>query len=291
MISKTGFGRAAGLTAIALMAFGPIIIKVSELEEFRFIFWRLLLALVAYFLVLSLLGSRVTWSALRTSFTGGLCFVLQIVFFFLALRRTSAAHVTVVMALQPLVLLLVARVRLGERPRPGFYVWSSFAVMGALLTISHEGEGSGASIGGDVLALVGMLILCAYFVLSKRARDKLDSATYQICLTLVALIVIIPMVAISGHGFAAPRNAEWWPVVAMAAIPGTGHLLLNFSHRHVDLSEIGLINLLFTVLVPLYAWWLISESITWLMGVGIAVTIGAVFKLVTQPDGAAKVRG
>ena len=123
---------------MALMAFGPIIIKVSDLAEFRFIFWRLVIASVAYVVVLHLRGLRLTWSAIRDSFLGGLFFVLQIAFFFLAIRRTSATHATIVMALQPVVLVTVARTQFGERPRPSFYVWSLVAILGVLLTISEH---------------------------------------------------------------------------------------------------------------------------------------------------------
>ena len=283
LISRTTVGRGAGLLAVALMAFGPIIIKVSDLPEFRFIFWRLLVASLVYVVILRLRGLRLTWSAIRDSFLGGLLFALQIVFFFLALRRTSATHATVVMALQPVALLAVARAEFGEHPRPSFYLWSLVAVSGVVLTISDQGSGSEATVGGDVLALIGMLLLCGYFVVSKRVRNRLDSATYQTCLTLTALVLITPMALISGHGLAPPGIAEWWLVIAMAVIPGTGHLLLNYAHAHVELSEIGLINVLFNVLVPIYAWWLISESITGLTGLGVAIAVGAVAILLTRP--------
>ena len=100
------------------------------------------------------------------------------------------------------------------------------------------------------------------------------------------------MALISGHGLAPPGIAEWWLVIAMAVIPGTGHLLLNYAHAHVELSEIGLINVLFNVLVPIYAWWLISESITGLTGLGVAIAVGAVAILLTRPtnDSGAPVR-
>ena len=69
----------------------------------------------------------------------------------------------------------------------------------------------------------------------------------------------------------------------MALIPGTGHILLNYAHAHVNLSEIGLINVLFNVLVPLYAWWFIDESISRLTGLGVVIAVLAVGVLVTRP--------
>lgn len=276
-------GRGAGLLSVSFMAFGPITIKISNLSEFRFIFWRLLIASVLYFLIFQLRGSRLTWSAIRKSFLGGLLFVLQIVFFFLALRRTSATHASVVMALQPVALFAFARFQFGERPQRSFYLWSVIAITGVVLTISDQGSGGEVTIKGDLLAIVGMLLLCGYFAVSKQVRNKLDVATYQTCLTLVALVLLAPVALISGHGLAPPAVGEWWPVVAMALIPGTGHILLNYAHAHVNLSEIGLINVLFNVLVPLYAWWFIDESISRLTGLGVVIAVLAVGVLVTRP--------
>ncbi|SVC47578.1 uncharacterized protein METZ01_LOCUS300432, partial [marine metagenome] len=63
------------------MAFGPIIIKISDLAEFRFVFWRLAAALVVYLAYLVVSGSRLTIDALRASFWGGLLFGVNLVLF------------------------------------------------------------------------------------------------------------------------------------------------------------------------------------------------------------------
>jgi drug/metabolite transporter (DMT)-like permease len=69
----------------------------------------------------------------------------------------------------------------------------------------------------------------------------------------------------------------------MAALPGTGHLLTNYAHAHVTLTVMGLINLLFTVIAPLYAWWLLDEAIGGVQALGIAVVMATLAMVVTRP--------
>ena len=276
-------GRGAATLAVFLTAFGPIIVKISDLAELRFIFWRLMAALVVYLAVLFARGGRVTLAALRTSFWGGLLFGLNLVLFITFMRRTSATHAVIMGSLQPVVLLGVAGPLFGERPRRSLYGWSALALGGVAISM-WGGDPSGvATVEGDLLAFVGMLFWCSYYIVSKRTRATLDAASYQAGLTLVAAAVILPAALISGQGVAPPSGADWWPVVLMAALPGTGHLLTNYAHAHVTLTVMGLINLLFTVIVPLYAWWLLDEAIGGVQALGIAVVMATLAMVVTRP--------
>ena len=265
------------------MAFGPIIIKISDLAELRFVFWRLAAALVVYLAYLVVSGSRLTVAALRTSFWGGILFGVNLVLFVTFMRRTSATHAVVMGSLQPIVLLGVAGPLFGERPRRSLYLWSLLAIGGVVLSLQGGDPSGVATVEGDVLAFFGMLLWCSYYVVSKRARMTLDSTVYQLCLTLVATIVILPAALISGHGVAPPSGADWWPVLLMAAIPGTGHLLTNYAHAHVTLTMMGLINLLFTVITPLYAWWLVDEALGGVQALGIVVVVATLAVVVTRP--------
>jgi drug/metabolite transporter (DMT)-like permease len=136
---------------------------------------------------------------------------------------------------------------------------------------------------GDLLALVTMLLFSLYYVVSKRARLELDSVPYQLGLTIVAALTILPAALIVGHPISPPVGSDWWPVVLMAVIPGTGHLLTNFAHAHVSLPVMGLIGLLFTAIAPLYAWWLVGEEVGGLQAVGMAVVVAALAVVVTRP--------
>lgn len=275
--------RLVAVLSVAFMVFGGILVKVSNLLEFRFVFWRFSVGLLVYFVLLFAGGRRLTMSNLRKCWLGGFFLGISMVFFVLAIRRTSVTHVVVLAALQPVVLLFAARQLFGERPSRSLYLWSVVALAGALVVV-QSGDPSGvATLEGDMLGLIAALSGAAFVIVSKRVRESLDSITYQVGLTIFALPVAVVAALVFGHGFRPPVGADWWPVIAMALIPGIGHLLNNYALAYVPLTIMGLISLLSPVLGPLYAWWLLDEEIGTLEVSGIAIVIGALAMVVTRP--------
>jgi drug/metabolite transporter (DMT)-like permease len=265
------------------MAFGPSIVKKVEMEEMAFVFWRLGIAAAFYAVVLILAGNRLRWIDLKRSAVGGVIFAVNLVFFILSMRRTSAVNAVVIASLQPILLLAVGHRLFGERPHRSVYVGASVAFVGVVVAMAGSGASGVATWSGDLMAFVTMVLFAAYYVASKQARAEMDSITYQLSLTVVATVVLLPIALVVEGGVALPSDGDWWMVAAMAVIPGTGHLLTNFAHGHVTLTQMSLISLLFTAVAPLYAWWLIGERIVGQQGVGMAVVLIALSFVVTRP--------
>jgi len=199
------------------------------------------------------------------------------------MRRTSATNAVVIASLQPVVLLAVAGPMFGERPDRAIYGWSVVAFGGVVLAMYASDASGVATRQGDLLALIMMLLFSAYYVASKRARRTVDSANYQLALTVVAAVAVLPFALVIEGGLALPIGGDWLLVVAMAVLPGTGHLLTNYAHGHTSLTMMSLINLLFTAVAPLYAWWLVGERIGGLQAVGMGVVMAALAFVVTRP--------
>jgi drug/metabolite transporter (DMT)-like permease len=269
--------------AVGFMAFGPSIVKKVEMEEMAFVFWRLGIAAAFYTVVLVLAGNRLRWIDLKRSAVGGVIFAVNLVFFILSMRRTSAVNAVVIASLQPILLLAVGYRLFGERPHRSVYVGASVAFVGVVVAMAGSGAGGVATWSGDLMALVTMVLFAAYYVASKQARAEMDSITYQLSLTVVATVVLLPIALVVEGGVALPSDGDWWLVAVMAIIPGTGHLLTNFAHGHVTLTQMSLISLLFTAVAPLYAWWLIDERIAGQQGLGMAVVLVALSFVVTRP--------
>ncbi len=276
-------GRGAAVLSVACLAAGPSIVKISELTPMNLATWRLVVAVCGYWTAMRLAKRRLGWAELRGSAVGGLVFGANLVFFFHAMRRTTAANAVVIGSLQPAILLGVAGPLFGERPRRSLYAWSALAVGGVVLSVYASRADGVATRQGDLYAVFAMLLFCAYYVVSKRARTELDSLTYQCGLTVSALWIVVPVAFLSDGGVTVPTGGDWWPVVLMAAIPGTGHWLTNYAHAHVTLSAMGIINLLFTVVAPLYAWWLVDESLGGLQMAGMGIVMLTLAAVVTRP--------
>ena len=276
-------GRAAAISAVGFMALGPSIVKKVSMDEIAFVFWRLAVAALLYGIVLLASGKRLSLHDIRRSMLGGLLFGVNLVFFIFALRLTSAANAVVISSLQPVVLLAVAGRMFGERPNRTIYGWAVVAFGGVVLAMYGSGASGVATRQGDLLAVALMLLFSAYYVVSKRSRETVASVNYQLALTLVALVAVVPLALVMEGGVALPGGDDWFLVIAMAALPGGGHLLTNYAHGHTTLTMMSLINLLFTAVAPLYAWWLVGERIGGLQAVGLGVVMASLAFVVTRP--------
>ena len=276
-------GRVAAVGAVFLMSFGPSIVKLADVAEITFIFWRLLVAVVFYSLLLAATGRRLPWEDFRRCIPGGVLFGVNLVFFILTMRRTSAANAVVIASLQPVVLIGIAGPLFGERPRPSIYLWSAMAMGGVVVAMTGADATGVATRTGDLLAVGTMLLFAAYYVVSKRSRVNLDSATYQVGLTVVATLTVLPFAPVMGQSLAPPPVDQWTWIALMAVIPGTGHLLTNYALGHVPIILMSLVGLLFTAVAPLYAWWLVGETIGGVQALGMALVIAALAVVVTRP--------
>jgi drug/metabolite transporter (DMT)-like permease len=63
-------------------------------------------------------------------------------------------------------------------------------------------------------------------------------------LWLAAAIAITPVALASGESFVAIPAREWPWIVALAVVPGVGHVLMNWGHRFVDASVSAVIGIL-----------------------------------------------
>lgn len=283
MQDRAARGRAAAIAAVGFMALGPSIVKKVAMDEMAFVVWRLAIAALLYGIVVIASGKRLSLDDVRRSVVGGLLFGINLVVFIFAMRRTSATNAVVIASLQPVVLLAVAGPMFGERPDRAIYGWSVVAFGGVVLAMYASDASGVATRQGDLLALIMMLLFSAYYVASKRARRTVDSANYQLALTVVAAVAVLPFALVIEGGLALPIGGDWVLVIAMAVLPGTGHLLTNYAHGHTSLTMMSLINLLFTAVAPLYAWWLVGERIGGLQAVGMGVVMAALAFVVTRP--------
>ena len=270
-----GLGLGAALSAVVLLAFGPVIIKQTEIAATAFVFWRLLFAAVPLVIYFAVSGRRFALSDFRHAALGGLIFGLNLIVGVLSLRRTSALQHMVIMSFQPLAVLLIGVRFFGERPRLSVYVFAITAFGGVTLTLVTADASGVATASGNLFAILAMLLFTLYFAASKQARTRLDSPTYQLLLLFVAAGTVLPFLIATEAGIPIPSGNDWWLIIAMALIPGTGHLLTNFAHGHTSLILVGLLNLGMTVMAPLYAWWLLGERIGGMQAVGTGIVIGS----------------
>lgn len=264
------------------MGIGSVVAKAADIDGPVIGFHRAWGAAVVYGLMLLVVGGRVSKRALRLAAPGGTIFGIQLVFFFSSIQLTTVANATMLIALQPVVVLLFFSRRFGETVTTREWFLSGIAILGVGLVVFGSVDSPSWSLAGDALGVGALMSWTFYFVFSKQARNHLGAIEYQSMSLIFSAAILLP-IAVIFSGTLDPGPGKWWWIPLMVAIPGTGHLLLNWAHPRVPLGLVSQLTLVSPVVsVALAAFVLDGETVNAVQLAGMALVLGALAAIVTD---------
>jgi len=275
-----------------LWTFGNILVKWVHMPGVQIAFWRVVMAAAVYVVALRLSGKRLNRRQLRLAAPSGIAISLEIAVFFVAIKSTTVANATVIGALQPLVLLVVAARRFGERVTAALVSMAFVALAGVALVVFGSSFDASWSPRGDILAFVAMLFFAAYFAFAKQARLQLPALEFQTGVWVVGVFALLPVSIIDARGIYVPSGMNWAWLAALVLVPGTGHLLVNWAHSRVRLVVSSMLVLSIPALSTVAAALVLDEPITVVQVIGMVIVLGAlalVIKRETDTPSPAKV--
>lgn len=200
---------------------------------------------------------------MRAAIVGGVLFSLHQILFFTSLKLTSVANVTIIGALQPVLVLLVAGPMFGEHTTRGAAAWAMVAFAGTVTVVFGAAHTKGWSLQGDLLAGLNLFAFTAYFLASKRFRERVGAWEYVVGMTTVAAIVLLVVTIATRQPHGSPAAWEWLVLSGIAIFPGTlGHVLSNWAHAHVSAFVSSMILLAVPVVAALGAFLVLGEEVT-----------------------------
>jgi len=270
-IDRAGISSITG--AVILMGLGSVLAKAAEIEGPVLAFHRSWGAAVLYLGLAVLFKGRLNRDTLLASMPGGIVFGVQLALFFSSISLTTVANTTVIIALQPVVVLLFVSRRFGEDVTRSDLVFSLLAILGVAIVVFGSSASPSWSPLGDLLAVAALMTWTAYFVLSKRARETVGVVEYQGLSLIFASLAILPIAVLFSRTID-PGAGKWWWVLAMIATPGTGHLLMNWAHPRVPIGLVSQMTLLSPVVAVAVAAFVVEgEAVNALQIIGMIVVL------------------
>ncbi len=231
--------------------------------------WIGVLCLGSY--ALAIQKQNFTWEKFLLCAPAGVCFGASIGLFFWSTQVTSLINASLISALQPLIIIFLSYYIFSEKVTSSDIGLSIFSIGGAfIIVLAGTSDGSG-KISGDLMALIAITFGAGYFAFAKKALTKLGVAEFMTGYFAWSGIVLTPMMLISGAGIMPQNQRDLTHILAVASIPGVGHILLNFSQGKTPLRLIGILLLVMPVTATISAVFFLDANISTLKGVGMAI--------------------
>ena len=170
-----------------------------------------------------------------------------------ALKLTSVANVLIVYAMTPFFAAGIAYVWTGERATRRTLLASAIALVGVAIMVS--GSAQSGRLAGDALALVMTFTFAGIIVMAR--RDPTYSMT-PVCVTSSFLCIALCW-PLSQPGLPSPHDLVVLALFGFCTI-GLALILYMAGARRLPAAETGFINLIDTVLGPLWVWLAFAET-------------------------------
>lgn len=273
--AQSGVGVAAVVVAMVGFSTGFPIVKGVELPAAAIGAWRLGLGVVVLGVAALLLRAPLPRRP-GPIVAAGLAFGLHQVIFIEATKLTAIAIVTLVAAMQPLLVGLVSRRTLGEPVPKALAGWALVAIAGVAVVAAATWGDDSRDLLGDLLAVVNLAAFTAYFLAGKRARnDGAPVLTFTVGFLGIAFLALLP-VALLGGAVVPTSALDVSLLVFLAVLPGNGHLLLTWAHSRVSAAMSSLVLAGIPVLAALWGRLFFDEPFGIAHVVGILAVVVAI---------------
>ena len=240
-----------GVGILGIGSSGPLI-AMSTMPILTLIFWRNLggaLVTAPFAFKHSLDRRGVKWSL-----AAGVVLALHFIGFFLAMRMTSVAAGTALVALQPIFASFFIKITGGHIPSKAWF-GMGISFIGVLLISGIDFSLDRRSFLGDIAAIVSAALAALYVMWGSKAQETLETTSYtSICYGMCA-VTAFPIALMSGNEIIHFAAREWW--VLLALIGGAqilGHSMFNSVLKRVSPAVVSLIVFFEVPVAALIAW-------------------------------------
>lgn len=284
---------APGLVLALVIVFwglGPPVSKLISAPPVIAVLYRFWLSFPILALLSLLAGHPLRRATLRRCVLPGAAFGVNLVFVFLALNAGTVAVLSVVAAMQPGFILLVAGPILGERPRLWHVAWTMVGIGGTALVVLGAGPSLTSSVAGVAYAVASQITFTAYFLLTKRARSHDGTGVHPLewmaGVSLFAALAVTPwaLLTSSAADYRAVNGIDWLWMAFIILVTGiAGHVLMVWTHAYIEASRSSLYLLMMNVVAIAAAWPIHNEPLTLIQLLGGLIVFGAVASVISRP--------
>lgn len=198
------------------------------------------------------------------SLLAGFFLALHFILWFESLNYTSVASSVVLVTLQPIFAFLGTYFFFKERFSAGAVISMIIALMGSFIINWGDLQISGTALFGNMLALLGAIMITIYFLSGQHVRRNLSLVTYTFIVYSASTVTLIIYNLVLQNPFFGYPADHWWIFLALAIFPTFfGHTLFNWALKWLSTSTISMGIVLEPIGASILAYFVLGELVTW----------------------------
>lgn len=262
-----------------LLAFGPMLVRLSDVGPVSSGFWRMAIAApvlvaLAFREDSALRGGNWRHLPLGLGAMAGLWFAADLASWHSGIIRTTTANATLFGNCTAFLLAGWAILVQGQKAKRAVLISLALAAAGTGLLLGNSAEIGGEHLAGDLLSLLAAAFYTGYILTVMKMRDRFATSTVLGLATLSCAALLLPAALFFEPEQFWPQN--WWPLVALAIssqILGQG--LMVYSSGRLPAPVIGLGLLVQPMVSAVSGWMVFGEALGLIELVGGAMIVAA----------------
>ncbi len=280
---------ALGLS-IVIIGSSAIVIAYAQAPADVVVFYRTAIA--------SLLVAAPFWRRVRTgplkpgkgdvllAALGGVLFTVNSYFWSRGIQLGGPTIPTLFANTSPLWVSLGALFLLRERLKPAFFGGLLAALAGAVVMLAAGGGLAGGSLQGALYGVFSAVFFGGFFLVSQRARRRLDALAYFWLSTAASALAALALVALSGSPLTGFPALTWLLFLALGLFTQViGFLSISYTLGYLPASLVSPAQLLQLLVTAGLGRLFLHEALSWQQLAGGALVIAGVWAIIRSQEG------
>lgn len=276
-LSAVALGVLAVIGLVVAFSLSSTLVKRAESPGVLVAFWRMVTVSLVWNAVLWMTGRHVTWANVRQVFLPGIFFGFNLAVFFAGATHNSVANAALIGSLAPFFIVPVGAWLFREHLEARALVFAVLAFGGVALVLFSAPANGDASLEGNVLGFIAMLLLVAYVASTKRFRQNMDVTTFMATICPIAAVAVLPLAV--AHGGMFHLSATGWTYMLILTFTSgvAAQGLLVFAQKSIQIGTISISQVAQPALAVVWSFLLLGEVVNVRQLAGIAIVIAGLF--------------
>jgi len=236
------------LMGVVAVSFGAILVRFAEAPSLVIATYRLVLAS----LIVAPVGLLRRWGELRALSRGDLAWAglsgglltLHFAFWISSLEYTTVASSVVFVSTSPIFVGVASHFLTRDKLSLAMSAGIAVALLGGMVIGWNDLELGGQALRGDLLAIVGAVMVGGYFMAGRKLRPTTSLLAYVTVVYSVAALGALVLCVLTKQRLAGYSVQTYVMLLLLAVGPQIiGHSSLNWALRHLPAAAVGVVTL------------------------------------------------